>query len=1096
MRLDGGPARPRATLARARSHGGRPLGRPAAPASARARARRGGAPQRSLDRVERSLDGAVDQAEREIARGPRRAPTSCGSCRPARSSRRWSAPCATRAHVGRPGRSLRSDGGRACGSTPTCSPRVRDALLHVVRNAVAHGIEPRGRARDAGKAAGRARRARGRSGAASRVAFVCRDDGRGIDVEAVRARGHRARVLGRRRSRGDRPDADPAARRSRAASPRPRTVTELSGRGIGLDVVRTTVGQLKGEVTAHAASPAAARPSSSRVPLSLSSLVGARRRGRRGRRARAARRGAPDAAARRRRTSPASATVTRSSSTARSIPFVPLGARCSGGRPRASRGARGRPSSSRPATGSAAVGVDRLLGTVQPGPAPAARRPRPRPDRRRRVARRRGQSAARARSRAGWSPRPTRTRGRAGRRRRREARPPDPHHRRLAHDAHARAEHPRIGRLRRRAGDVAEEGLDKAHASGRYGLFLVDVEMPGMDGFEFVARTRADPVLRDVPAILVTSRDAPEDRRRGEEAGAQRLHRQGRVRSGQLLADDSPADRVTDGKIRVLVVEDSLTVRRRLVEVLARRSGGRGRRRGRGRQARDRAVPRAAPDVVTLDMMLPVHDRARRHRVHHGALPDADPDRLGVDQPRRALQDVRRARRRRGRRAREAARRRAATAPGSAGSARRSSWSRASRSSPTRGPARRVAARPGRLRRRRSAGRALGAPPAVVAIGASTGGPAALVECSRALPRSSPLPIVLVLHIGEPFGAAFADWLDGQSPQRVAYARDGEPSTPSRAGWRMAPPDRHLPCRGRRLRLDRRTRAPLVPAVGRRALRVARARVRGRRRRVPPDRAWAATAPPACSRSGRPVGSRSRRTRATSRRLRDAARGGAPRRRGARAAARPIGRALAALAGARRESSHDGGRPHRRRQLDGPDGSGRGVRSGRAFARSPAPRLAEARGGAARRGRSRSSSSTSCCRTATASTAEGDPDLAPPRRPSPHAVERGRGRRTGSAALETGADDYVGKPYDLRYVVARARELLGAERRRRPRPADRAGDRRQPDLSRGARARRSRGPATPSRRVERRGGAARGRRQAGPTPCRRRRACRASTARP
>jgi two-component system chemotaxis sensor kinase CheA len=44
--------------------------------------------------------------------------------------------------------------------------------------------------------------------------------------------------------------------------------------------------------------------------------------------------------------------------------------------------------------------------------------------------------------------------------------------------------------------------------------------MPGMDGFEFVARTRADPVLRQVPAILVTSRNSTEDRLRGEETGA------------------------------------------------------------------------------------------------------------------------------------------------------------------------------------------------------------------------------------------------------------------------------------------------------------------------------------------------------------------------------------------------------------------------------------------------------------------------------------------------------------------------------------------------------------------------------------------------
>ena len=65
----------------------------------------------------------------------------------------------------------------------------------------------------------------------------------------------------------------------------------------------------------------------------------------------------------------------------------------------------------------------------------------------------------------------------------------------------------------------AEEGLEKA-LRRRYGLFLVDVEMPGMDGFSFVERTRNDPVLRATPAILVTSRDAPEDRARGKQVGA------------------------------------------------------------------------------------------------------------------------------------------------------------------------------------------------------------------------------------------------------------------------------------------------------------------------------------------------------------------------------------------------------------------------------------------------------------------------------------------------------------------------------------------------------------------------------------------------
>jgi two-component system chemotaxis sensor kinase CheA len=64
-----------------------------------------------------------------------------------------------------------------------------------------------------------------------------------------------------------------------------------------------------------------------------------------------------------------------------------------------------------------------------------------------------------------------------------------------------------------------EDGLEKARAR-RYSLFLVDVEMPGMDGFTFVERIRSDPSLRETPAILVTSRGAPEDRTRGIDVGA------------------------------------------------------------------------------------------------------------------------------------------------------------------------------------------------------------------------------------------------------------------------------------------------------------------------------------------------------------------------------------------------------------------------------------------------------------------------------------------------------------------------------------------------------------------------------------------------
>lgn len=88
---------------------------------------------------------------------------------------------------------------------------------------------------------------------------------------------------------------------------------------------------------------------------------------------------------------------------------------------------------------------------------------------------------------------------------------------------------------------------------------------------------------------------------------------------------------------------------------------------------------------------------------------------------------------------------------------------------------------------------------AVVAIGASTGGPGAVLDILRGLPASFPLPILLVIHLAEPFAMALAEWLDGLSPLRVRYARDGEPIPPT--GVVMAPPARHLVVSQGQLRL-------------------------------------------------------------------------------------------------------------------------------------------------------------------------------------------------------------------------------------------------------------------------------------------------------
>jgi two-component system chemotaxis response regulator CheB len=89
----------------------------------------------------------------------------------------------------------------------------------------------------------------------------------------------------------------------------------------------------------------------------------------------------------------------------------------------------------------------------------------------------------------------------------------------------------------------------------------------------------------------------------------------------------------------------------------------------------------------------------------------------------------------------------------------------------------------------------------LAAIGASTGGPAAIVEVLRALPADFALPVLLVLHIGAPFGASFADWLDGQVGLQVRFALDGQPLDGPPGRVLMAPPEQHLTVQGGRLRL-------------------------------------------------------------------------------------------------------------------------------------------------------------------------------------------------------------------------------------------------------------------------------------------------------
>jgi two-component system chemotaxis response regulator CheB len=80
--------------------------------------------------------------------------------------------------------------------------------------------------------------------------------------------------------------------------------------------------------------------------------------------------------------------------------------------------------------------------------------------------------------------------------------------------------------------------------------------------------------------------------------------------------------------------------------------------------------------------------------------------------------------------------------------------------------------------------------PEVVAIAASTGGPAALHRILSELPADFPLPILVVQHIALGFASGLATWLGSVTPLKVKVAEDGEPLRPGTVY--IAPDDRHL----------------------------------------------------------------------------------------------------------------------------------------------------------------------------------------------------------------------------------------------------------------------------------------------------------------
>jgi two-component system sensor histidine kinase and response regulator WspE len=70
--------------------------------------------------------------------------------------------------------------------------------------------------------------------------------------------------------------------------------------------------------------------------------------------------------------------------------------------------------------------------------------------------------------------------------------------------------------------DIAVDGMDGWNTlrSGSYDLVVSDVDMPRMDGIELVKRIKQDPRLKAIPVVIVSYKDREEDRMRGLDAGA------------------------------------------------------------------------------------------------------------------------------------------------------------------------------------------------------------------------------------------------------------------------------------------------------------------------------------------------------------------------------------------------------------------------------------------------------------------------------------------------------------------------------------------------------------------------------------------------
>ena len=134
--------------------------------------------------------------------------------------------------------------GEETGVDRAIQDKAFEPLLHVVRNAVGHGIEPPAdRARACKPATGRVTLEARREG--NTLVIAVEDDGKGLDSEAIADKARRLGWLA--------PDETPSPKQLNAFIFQPGFSTrsqanEISGRGVGMDVVAREVGKLRGTV--------------------------------------------------------------------------------------------------------------------------------------------------------------------------------------------------------------------------------------------------------------------------------------------------------------------------------------------------------------------------------------------------------------------------------------------------------------------------------------------------------------------------------------------------------------------------------------------------------------------------------------------------------------------------------------------------------------------------------------------------------------------------------------------------------------------------------------------------------------------------------